>query len=281
LPAGSEIRLGGVFWPPPVANTGEQQPAPPPTIKQQPASHRHPKRPKHSRHRGPRRVVHPSHLPRLGHGVRAHVVRAAATQIGWPDLWGGESRSEGGFDCSGLVDYAYAAAGHPFPGRPTAAVLWRMGIPIARDRLRPGDLTFLGAPSGDPYHVGLYAGGGVVIVASGRGEPTAAVPFDSVPWDGFARVWAPGSKLPLRADWVAAAARTAHPRPGLHADPIVAGGADGRLSPPPAHDAGRAPAGRRGPAPPSPKRQTPTAAIIPEVRVRVALGRPVGPLPSA
>src|SRR5438552_4083205 len=46
LPAGSEIRLGGVFWPPPVANTGEQQPAPPPTIKQQPASHRHPKRPK-------------------------------------------------------------------------------------------------------------------------------------------------------------------------------------------------------------------------------------------
>jgi hypothetical protein len=143
-------------------------------------------------------VHHPAHLPQLGSGLRARIVRAAAGQVGWPYVWGGDSRAEGGFDCSGLVDYAYAAAGHPLPGRPTAAVLWRMGIPIERAQLRPGDLAFLGAPSGDPYHVALYAGDGIVIVASGRHHPIAEVPLNSVPWDGFARIWARGGRVSLR-----------------------------------------------------------------------------------
>jgi cell wall-associated NlpC family hydrolase len=277
LPAGSEIQIGVVAFPPTSPTGGEQQPDhPPPTLKHHPARHR-PRDRSRARHHAPRHVDHPSHLPRLGHGVRARVVRAAAAQLGWPYLWGGESRAEGGFDCSGLVDYAYAAAGHPFPGRPTAAVLWRMGIPIDRSHLRPGDLTFLGARSGMPYHVGLYAGGGVVIVASGRGEPIAAVRLESVPWDGFARVWAAGSKVPLRAEWLTAASRSARLRLGLRTDPVAAG----RLSPPPAYDGGRVPHPKRPPAPPAPKRQTPSAATIADMRVRVAPGRPVGPLPSA
>ena len=41
------------------------------------------------------------------------VVAAALAQLGWPYVWGGESRAEGGFDCSGLIDYAFAAAGSP------------------------------------------------------------------------------------------------------------------------------------------------------------------------
>ena len=143
-------------------------------------------------------------------------------------MWGGESRTEVGFDCSGLVDYAYSAAGHALPGRPTAAVLWQMGIPIAKRNLRPGDLVFLGTYSGEPYHVAMYAGHGLVIVASGHGRPIAAVPLDSVPWDGYARIWADGSlepPHPLRpvvrlvtpitrsdrqADVVAASARCCH-----------------------------------------------------------------------
>jgi hypothetical protein len=208
LPAGSEIRVGVVSFAPPAPSDGGGQGGTPPP--RRPRGHRH-----HSHHRHPpqvprahhdhsHRVDHPRHLPQLGKGVRAQVVRAAAEQIGWPYVWGGESRSEGGFDCSGLVDYAYAAAGHPLPGRPTAAVLWRIGIPIDRKQLRPGDLVFLGAPSGDPYHVALYAGGGTAIVASGRGEPIAAIPLDSVPWDGFARVWAGGQR---------AAAGSGHERP--------------------------------------------------------------------
>jgi hypothetical protein len=220
-------------------------------------------------------VNHPTHLPRLGHGVRARVVRAAAEQIGWPYLWGGESRAEGGFDCSGLVDYAYAVAGHPLPGRPTAAVLWRMGIPIPRSHLRPGDLVFLGAPSGRPYHVALYAGDGMVIVASGRGRPIAELPLDSAPWDGFARVWAAGSSRPLPARWLTASVRS--PEAATVASAVMRA----RLSPPPARD-GRSAPSPRSPVPlPPPREQAPAAVTVADARIRVALGRPIGPLPSA
>ena len=41
------------------------------------------------------------------------VVAAAVAQLGWPYVWGGESRAEGGFDCSGLIDYALTVAGLP------------------------------------------------------------------------------------------------------------------------------------------------------------------------
>ena len=96
------------------------------------------------------------------HGLagRSAVVAAAAAQVGWPYVWGGESRAEGGFDCSGLIDYAFGAAGAPLPGRPTAADLWHMAQPIPAAALLPGDLVFLGAPSGAPYHVGMYVGRG-------------------------------------------------------------------------------------------------------------------------
>ena len=166
---------------------------------------------------------HPTHLPQLGRGLRGRVVEAAAEQIGWPYVWGGESRAEGGFDCSGLVDYAYAAAGHPLPGRPTAAVLWQMGVPITVDQLRPGDLAFLGAPSGEPYHVALYAGHGMIIVASGRGRPIAMEPLNSAPWDGYARIWAPGAGHLLKpAPWLTASVQAQQPRVELRSDIIAA-----------------------------------------------------------
>ena len=48
-------------------------------------------------------------------------------------MWGGESRAEGGFDCSGLIDYALAAAGFPV-GRPTAAGLQALTEPVPLGR---------------------------------------------------------------------------------------------------------------------------------------------------
>jgi hypothetical protein len=66
-----------------------------------------------------------------------------------------------------------------------------MGMVVERDQLQPGDLVFLGAPSGEPYHVALYIGKGMVVVAPHRGALIGEVPLDSVPWDGFARIWSP------------------------------------------------------------------------------------------
>jgi cell wall-associated NlpC family hydrolase len=127
-----------------------------------------------------------------GLGGRGAVVAAAAAQVGWPYVWGGESRAEGGFDCSGLVDFAFSAAGAPLPGRPTAAVLWQMSQQITPDRLLPGDLVFAGAAGGAPYHVGIYAGGGAVLAAPHTGATVGYTPLAGGGWDGFGRLLAGG-----------------------------------------------------------------------------------------
>jgi cell wall-associated NlpC family hydrolase len=276
-------------------NGGTTDPGPPPAPtpapghhhkhpKQQP-THRQAKAQKRHRHHHHHRVAvhHPANLPELGRGVRANIVRAAAQQIGWPYVWGGESRTEGGFDCSGLVDYAYSAAGHALPGRPTAAVLWQMGVPIAKRNLRPGDLVFLGTYSGQPYHVAMYAGHGLVIVASGHGRPIAAVPLDSVPWDGYARIWADGSLEPPHPLRPVVRPVTPITRSDRQADvvaayravlPLPAGAVPGKvvralqLAPP-----------RKTPR--KPERRPQTLAVAVDPRIKPVHARGAGALPSA
>ena len=118
----------------------------------------------------------------------AAVVAAAAAQVGWPYVWGGESRAEGGFDCSGLVDFAFAAAGASLPGRPTAAGLWQMAQPIAAEQLQPGDLVFVGAGDGAPHHVGIYVGEGIVLSAPHTGAAVGYSPLAGGGWDGYGRL---------------------------------------------------------------------------------------------
>ncbi len=137
---------------------------------------------------------------------RAAVVAAAEAQVGWPYVWGGESRAEGGFDCSGLVDFAFQAAGAPLPGRPTAAGLWQMARHVTPDRLQPGDLVFGGAAAGAPYHVGIYVGGGVVLAAPHTGAVVGYAPLDAGGWDGFGSLLGDGGGIQTD-DPVAAAAR--------------------------------------------------------------------------
>jgi hypothetical protein len=294
LAAGSEIDLGVTAFAPPPSGTGDGGGSPPggtpppaPVVHHhhhhhahhQPVRHPHPAPPTRHHHHA---VHHPVHLPQLGSGLRARIVRAAAGQVGWPYVWGGESRAEGGFDCSGLVDYAYAAAGHPLPGRPTAAVLWRMGIPIARSRLRPGDLAFLGAPSGNPYHVALYAGDGRVIVASGRHHPIADVPLSSVPWDGFARIWAKGGRLPLRHSGLLTAPVKARAHAVSARPPAAAGLRRSGPSSGPGWEVVLTSTRHHRPAPRRmPPHRAPESATAADPRMRTAPTRLAGGLPSA
>jgi cell wall-associated NlpC family hydrolase len=165
------------------------------------------------------------------HGLagRAAVVAAAAAQVGWPYLWGGESRAEGGFDCSGLVDYAFTAAGAPLPGRPTAADLWRMGRPIPAAELQPGDLVFVGTAGGAPHHVGIYVAAGTVLSAPHTGARVGYSPLEYGGWDGYASLL-PAGPAPLDDPVSAAARRSGVPghvlaaelRMGLASDPEAA-----------------------------------------------------------
>jgi cell wall-associated NlpC family hydrolase len=167
---------------------------------------------------------------RGGRGPLA-AVAAAEAQVGWPYVWGGESRAEGGFDCSGLVDFAYAAAGSPLPGRPTAADLWRLARPESPAALAPADLVFVGAPSGAPHHVGMYVGDGMVVVAPHSGAQVRFEPLAAGGWDGFGRLLAGASAGPAADPAVEAAARShqvppdalaAELRLGLATDPAAA-----------------------------------------------------------
>ena len=170
------------------------------------------------------------------HGARGPLaaVAAAEAQVGWPYRWGGESREDGGFDCSGLVDYAYAAAGDPLPGRPTAAGLWQMARPEAgcragsrRPRLRR--LRGRRAPPCGDVRRRRDGGGRAAYGCEVRFEPLAAGG-----WDGFARMLDPDPGTPPPDAAVEAAAR-AHQVPadalaaelglGLAADPDAAAAA--------------------------------------------------------
>ncbi|HWC81303.1 MAG TPA: NlpC/P60 family protein [Pseudonocardiaceae bacterium] len=96
---------------------------------------------------------------------QAAVVSYALAQIGKPYEWG--AKGPNAFDCSGLVQAAWAAAGVALDAGTTSQVHDGNAVP-GLDAVQPGDLLFtpgsLGSAS-NPRHVGLYIGHGLLINA--------------------------------------------------------------------------------------------------------------------
>jgi hypothetical protein len=91
-------------------------------------------------------------------GPRAlSALAAAQQQIGVNYRWGGESPSTG-FDCSGLVQWAYAKAGIHIPRVTDEQFAASNGKPVGRDDLLPGDLVFFRDSTGYVHHVGMSLG---------------------------------------------------------------------------------------------------------------------------
>ena len=95
----------------------------------------------------------------------AEVVRTANLQVGVPYRYGGASPR--GFDCSGLVHYAYREAGQRVPRTTTA--LYRTAQPVSLDELRPGDILFFYFDD-KVGHVASYTGGGGFVHAPSSGK---------------------------------------------------------------------------------------------------------------
>jgi cell wall-associated NlpC family hydrolase len=118
---------------------------------------------------------------------------AAREMIGTPFSWGGGSRrgptygiAHGsdtvGFDCSGLTLYAWSRAGVKLAHY--TGTQFRQGRSVGKRNLRPGDLVFFGASGGDPNHVGLNVGEGVMIHAPQTGEVVKRTNFEKSAYYG-------------------------------------------------------------------------------------------------
>jgi cell wall-associated NlpC family hydrolase len=106
------------------------------------------------------------------------VVGIAMQYLGVPYVWGGASPS--GFDCSGLIMYAYAQVGVSLPHH--AASQYGMGTAVSRDQLEAGDLVFFNGLG----HAGIYIGGGQFIHAPHSGD---VVKISSLSDSWYARTW--------------------------------------------------------------------------------------------
>jgi peptidoglycan DL-endopeptidase CwlO len=96
-------------------------------------------------------------------------------QLGCPYLYGGTGPCHPGFDCSGLVQAAWAYAGVSIP-RDTYEQ-WAALPHISESSLEPGDLIYYDGVG----HVAMYVGGGYIIDAPQTGYTVEKIPM-STPW---------------------------------------------------------------------------------------------------
>ncbi|MFF3491019.1 NlpC/P60 family protein [Streptomyces sp. NPDC002795] len=101
--------------------------------------------------------------------------------LGSPYVWGATGPSA--FDCSGLTQAAYKAAGVSLP-RTTYSQI-DAGQRVPQSQLQPGDLVFFYSGI---THVGLYIGGGKMIHAPNPSAPVRVAPIDEMPFAGATRV---------------------------------------------------------------------------------------------
>ena len=114
---------------------------------------------------------------------------AARSEMGTPYLWGGSSPSTG-FDCSGLVQWAYAQVGVRIP-RVTYDQI-DVGQRIDRNHLLPGDLVFFRNSGGDVHHVGMSLGGDKFVHAPHTGD---VVKVSSLEDSYYAREFTGGRRM--------------------------------------------------------------------------------------
>ncbi|GAA0500061.1 C40 family peptidase [Streptomyces olivaceiscleroticus] len=114
-------------------------------------------------------------------GRSSLAVAAARSAVGAPYAWGASGPRS--FDCSGLMQWAYARAGVSLPR--TSQQQRYAGRQVPLSQARPGDLVVYRS---DASHVGMYVGNGQVVHAPHPGAQVRYDPVDMMPVSGVTRV---------------------------------------------------------------------------------------------
>lgn len=117
---------------------------------------------------------------RESQAARKLVADTAVAQIGVPYRYGGNDPS--GFDCSGLVQYAYGEAGVVLP-RGTSELL-KVGKRVSYSDVRVGDLLFykFSDRKRPSMHVAIYLGDDWMVHAPSSGKEVVKTRADEKPW---------------------------------------------------------------------------------------------------
>ena len=125
--------------------------------------------------------------PHAGHPRDADSVAAngvlirAIGLVGTPYRYGGNS-PEGGFDCSGLVQFVFRdTAGIRLP-RSTRELVAMDAPAVRRGDLQPGDLLFFAPGGGNVSHIGIYVGEGRFVHAPSTGGTVRLDLLDADYW---------------------------------------------------------------------------------------------------
>lgn len=107
--------------------------------------------------------------------VRGAIARLALSMVGVQYRYGGADPGEG-FDCSGLVYYAYASNGHVVPR--TSQAQFEAAHEIALAEALEGDLLFF-QDQEKLSHVGIYLGDGRFVHAPSSGDTVRVASIDA------------------------------------------------------------------------------------------------------
>ena len=121
----------------------------------------------------PNPTAPPAPVAPVGSGAGA-AIAAAQSVLGTPYRWAGASPATG-FDCSGLIMWAWARGGRSLPH--SSGAQYAATQRISLDQLQPGDLVFFNNPIS---HAGLYIGGGMMIHSPHTGDVVKISPINRV-----------------------------------------------------------------------------------------------------
>jgi peptidoglycan DL-endopeptidase RipA len=126
-------------------------------------------------------------IPRVyGRQASEYVIRRAMSQLGVPYSWGGgnaggpsrgidQGANTVGFDCSGLILYAFAGVGIKLPHY--SGDQYNAGRKIPSSQMRRGDLIFYGPNASQ--HEAMYLGNGMMLEAPYTGSQVRVAPVRS------------------------------------------------------------------------------------------------------